>query len=73
MSSDNPDVPTFNVEAINRAVYTQDFTWLQHQIVDTSHVGHDIVILLAMITMLHTQVKFLREELSSLRVTKDTQ
>ena len=61
------DMPHFDVELINYAVDKQDFTLLQKMIVETSHVGNDIVVLLAMCVILHTQVKSLREELTRLK------
>ena len=57
----------FDMEMINHAVIKQDFTTLNRLIINTNNVGSDIVLLLAMCTLLHTQVKALREELGDLR------
>ena len=56
-----------DMDAVNHAVAKQDFTLLNKMLIHTNNVGADIVLLLAMCTLLHTQVKALREEIGTLR------
>lgn len=67
MPHDHDTSTALDMDAVNRAVQRQDFTALNKLIIESNTVGNDIVCLLAMVSMIHSQLKGLREDVAGLR------
>ena len=72
MDDEHEDYTPVDMAEVNRLVSKQNFTGLQKLIVDTNNVGSDIVLLLAMCTLLHNEMKALREKVQEMKNTSPT-
>lgn len=68
-SGGGDDGNQWNADAarLNKAVSEGNFNELQRMMAECNNIGGDIIILMGMCVLLHTQVKALREEVSKLK------